>query len=186
MYICFSDARVINAYWCIVYCCLPIEQPCWLCRSEVRYRNGIGVSGEQSSSLGCKLVLVSFLRPSVSMSLHESNGADLCCKALKELWAKSALQRTLCRFFRILNRCLHSQESHLLVSVNSLRVGEGGHKQNLKFTGDRPACAVEDPLCSIASRAGGDYKVFARNLLVLRGFFLTVRAVEPRRMGRVS
>lgn len=59
-----------------------------------RYDTGMtsGVSGEQSSTLGCTLVLVdelgqiaSLLRPSISLSLHENNVADPCCKAFQEL-----------------------------------------------------------------------------------------------------
>ena len=51
-----------------------------------------GVSGERNSTLGCNLVMVnelgqiaSLLRPSISLSLHENNVADPCCKALQEL-----------------------------------------------------------------------------------------------------
>lgn len=50
-----------------------------------------GVSGERSSTLGCNLVLVDELeqiaslpRPSISLSLHENDAADPCCKALQE------------------------------------------------------------------------------------------------------
>lgn len=64
----------------------------------------------------------------------------------------------------------------------------GGHKRNLKFTGDPPVCAVEDPLCSIASRAGMWWGLqgLCPEPLMFTYFLLTVRAVEPRRIGRAS
>lgn len=89
----FSDARVINACILVHHLLLSAYRTDMLTVVR-RYDTGMtsGVSGEQSSTLGCTLVLVdelgqiaSLLRPSISLSLHENNVADPCCKAFQEL-----------------------------------------------------------------------------------------------------
>lgn len=98
IYICFSDARVINAYGRIICCCMPQSRHAD-CVVQ-RYWTGVTseVSRDWSLAPGCNLVLVeelgqiASLSSSLSLSLHENKGADPCCKAPQELWAKTALQ----------------------------------------------------------------------------------------------
>lgn len=79
--------------------CLASRRAAWVAQ---RYRTGMTseLLGEQSSTLGCNLVLeaelgqiASLLSPSISVSFHENNVANPRCKTFQKLGAKSALER---------------------------------------------------------------------------------------------